>query len=116
VHVTTVDELPWAIATDCVFVAALKFAVAAPLALTTQAPALLELNVDPLIKAHGPLTTLYVSAELSVFVVVALTEKLPPPNVGVGAVAKVIVGVVFVVVTVIVNWSLPSFQSAGEAL
>ena len=48
------------------------------------------------------------------FVVVALTEKLPPPNVGVGAAPKVIVGVVFVVVTVIVNWSLPVFQSAGE--
>ena len=48
------------------------------------------------------------------FVVVALTAKLPPPNVGVGAVPKVIVGVVFVVVMVRSNWLLPLFQSAGE--
>ena len=49
------------------------------------------------------------------FVVVALTEKLPPPNVGVGAGLNVIVGVVFVVVTVRSNWLLPVFQSAGTA-
>jgi hypothetical protein len=44
--------------TFCVFEAALKFVVAAPLALTTQVPAPVELNVAPLTKAHGPLTTL----------------------------------------------------------
>jgi hypothetical protein len=36
-----------------------------------------------------------VSAELSVLVVVAVTAKLPLPNVGVGAVLKLIVGVAF---------------------
>jgi hypothetical protein len=80
--------------------AARKFTVSAPLALSTHVPAPLELNVAPLTSAHGPLTWLYVNAELSVFVVVALTVKFPPPNVVVGAAPNVITGVVLAIVRV----------------
>ena len=86
-----IAAVAFAIVTDCVFDAAVKLAVAMPLACTTQVPAPLVLNVDPLTSAHGPLTTLYVSAELSVLVVDALTVKLLP-YVGVGAAPNVIVG------------------------
>ena len=66
------------IATLCWADAALKLAVAAPSACTTQVPAPVELKVAPLTNVHGPLTLLYVSVELSVFVVVALTVKFGP--------------------------------------
>ena len=68
--------------TFCVFEAIVKFVVAAPLALTTQVPAPVELSVAvfavKLAIEHGPLETLKVSVELSVFVVLALTMKLGP--------------------------------------
>jgi len=91
--------LAFAIVTSCVAVDALKFVVAAPLACTLHVPAPLELNVAPLASAHGPLRALYVSVALSVFVVVALTVKLPPRYVGVGAAPNVIVGVAFAIAT-----------------
>lgn len=81
------------IVTFWVLEAALKFVVAAPDACTTHVPAPVELNVDPLTKLHGPLTLLYVSVELSVLVVVALTLQFAPGKVGFGAVPKVMVGV-----------------------
>lgn len=77
--------------------AAVKFVVAAPMARTTQVPAPVDLNVLPLTGAQGPLTALYVSALLSVLVVVALTVKFPPRYMGVGAGPNVIVGVIFAV-------------------
>jgi hypothetical protein len=57
-----------------------------------------ELKVAPLTNAHGPLTRLYVSAVLSVLVVEALTVKLPPRYVGVGAAPKVMTGVALPIV------------------
>jgi hypothetical protein len=99
--------------------AARKFAVSAPLALTTHVPAPVELNVAPLTSVHGPLTRLYVSVELSVFVVVALTVKFPPPNVGVGAVPNVITGVALVTVMILfrekVTLLVPPQESLGYA-
>ena len=86
--------------TSCVFDAAWKFVVAAPFAWTLHVPAPLELNVAPLASAHGPLTTLKVSAVLSVLLVAALTAKLPPKYVGVGAVPNVIVGIALAIIAV----------------
>ena len=58
-----------------------------------------ELNVEPLTKLHGPLTWLYVRAELSVFVVDALTVQSAPGWIGDGAVPKVTTGVALISVT-----------------
>ena len=65
----------------CVFKPAVKFVVVAVLAITTQVPAPLELNVPVVVvaltKAHGPLTALRVSAPSELFAV-RVTVKLPP--------------------------------------
>jgi hypothetical protein len=61
-----------------VFDAALKLVVADPVAWTTHVPEPVDANVEPVTNVQGPLTTLYVSAPLSEFVVVAFTVKSAP--------------------------------------